>query len=66
MSTAKIILIGLYVVINAITAYLWNAREMKRAFVEGQCFIGAVFTNLFYAPAWLLKLIRAIILVTVR
>lgn len=65
----NIILIGIafiYIIFNFITAELLNAKEMKRKFVDGQCAVGIVFTNIFYAPAWLLKAIRSIVIATIK
>lgn len=65
----KIILIVIafiYVVFNFITAKLMNAKEMKHEFVDGQCTVGRVFSNIFYAPAWFLKAIRFIVVSTIK
>lgn len=56
----------IYIVFNIITSKLMNAKEMKQEFVDGQCTVGRVFANIFYAPAWFLKLIRFIIVATVK
>lgn len=66
MTAVTIIIIVLYVVVNLITAHLWSAREMKRDFVDGQCLVGRIFANLFYAPAWVMKFVRALILITIK
>lgn len=51
MTAVTVVIIVLYVVVNLITAHLWSAQEMKHDFVDGQCLIGMIFANLFYAPA---------------
>lgn len=61
-----VVLLIIYVVCNLITAKCWSAKEMKRDFVDGQCLVGKVFANIFYAPAWLLKGIRIVVLASVR
>lgn len=66
MTAVTVAIIVLYVVVNLITAHLWSAQEMKHDFVDGQCLIGMIFANLFYAPAWVLKFIRASILITIK
>lgn len=55
-----------YMVFNFITAKLKTSREMKNEFIEGQCAVGKVFANIFYAPAWLLKGIRCLVVSTVK
>lgn len=65
----KIILIVIafiYVVFNIITSKMMDAKEMKHEFVDGQCTVGRVFANVFYAPAWALKLIRFVVVSTVK
>lgn len=66
MTAVTVIIVVLYVVVNLITAHLWSAQEMKHDFVDGQCLIGMIFANLFYAPAWVLKFVRALILIAVK
>ena len=43
-----------------------SAAEMRRYLIDGQCFVGRVFANLFYLPSWILKVVRAVILATVK
>lgn len=61
-----IIIAFIYVVFNFITAKLMSAKEMKHEFVDGQCAVGRVFANIFYAPAWLLKAIRFVVAATIK
>lgn len=61
-----VILLIIYAVINLITAKLWSVKEMKHDFIEGQCLVGRIFANIFYAPAWLLKGIRIVVLATIK
>lgn len=56
----------LYIVFNLITARKWSAREMKRDFVDGQCLVGKIFANIFYAPAWFLKGVRYVVVTLVK
>ena len=58
MIAIAIILGVLYIVYNLITAKLLSAKEMKNDFIDGQCTVGMILTNIFYAPAWILKGIR--------
>lgn len=64
--TITMAILVIYVMVNLITAHRWSAREMKHVFIDGQCLVGIVLTNLFYAPAWSMKFIRAFILATIK
>jgi len=55
----------IYIIFNVFIAKRMSAKSMKREFVEGQCFVGKVFANIFYAPAWLLKGIKAVVMATI-
>ena len=57
-----IVAIVAYVAVNAIVAKFQTAVEMKRDFIDGQCLVGKVCANIFYAPAWILKALRAVVL----
>lgn len=61
-----VLLITLYFVLNFITAKLYDIREMKQAFIDGQCTVGMVCTNAFYSPAWALKLLRFVVLMLIK
>lgn len=56
-----IAVICLYAAINIVTAKVMNAKEMKEDFINGQCLVGKIAANIFYAPAWLLKALKVII-----
>ncbi len=56
-----IAVICLYAAINIVTAQVMNAKEMKEEFITGQCLVGKIAANIFYAPAWLLKALKVII-----
>ena len=56
-----IAVICLYAAINIVTAKVMNAKEMKEEFIAGQCLVGKIAANIFYAPAWLLKALKVII-----
>ena len=55
-----IAVICLYAAINIVTAKVMNAKEMKEEFITGQCLVGKIAANIFYAPAWLLKALKVI------
>ena len=56
-----IAVICLYAAINIVTAKVMSAKEMKEEFITGQCLVGKIAANIFYAPAWLLKALKVII-----
>ena len=54
----KIIIITVataYIVFNFVVSKRMAAKEMAGKFIEGQNVVGRIATNIFYAPAWLLK-----------
>lgn len=55
-----------WIFINCVTARFYNIKEMRDSFVHGQCLVGKVFANIFYAPAWLLKGLRLLVLATIK
>lgn len=55
-----------WVVINIFTAKGMSAKQMHSEFVDGQCLVGKICANIFYAPAWVLKGIRCVVLVTIK
>ncbi len=61
-----ILAVVLYLGFNFVTAKTHSAKEMKAKFITGQCVVGAILTNIFYIPAWALKLIRSIVVATVK
>lgn len=56
-----IAVICLYAAINIVTAKVKSAKEMKEEYINGQCLVGKIAANIFYAPAWLLKALKVII-----
>ncbi len=62
----SIIALILYFAFNLITARMWSAKDMKRDFIDGQCFVGKVFANIFYAPAWILKGVRYVVVTLIK
>lgn len=61
MKILFIALVCLYAAINIVTAKVMNAKEMKEEFITGQCLVGKIAANIFYAPAWLLKALKVVI-----
>lgn len=63
MSTLLIItLICAYISLNLVIANVLTKDEMIRRFITGQNIVGMLVSNIFYSPAWLLKLIRYIVI----
>lgn len=60
-------IIGLLVFItsNFYVAGEMSAKAMYREFVHGQCFVGKICTNIFYAPAWIMKFLKAAIVMII-
>lgn len=61
-----IVTIIAYAGFNLFTAKTYSAREMREEFITGQCTVGVICANVFYAPAWVLKLLRKIVVTTVK
>lgn len=66
MKIVEVTILIVYVAINLITAKRMSAKHMHKEFIEGQCVVGKICANIFYAPAWLLKGVRALVLATIR
>lgn len=54
-----------YIAINLLTSKFMTAEVMKKKFVNGQCLVGKIFANVFYAPAWFLKGIKFVVLAVI-
>lgn len=61
----EIAIICVYLAFNFITAKVMSASRMRKEFIDGQCLIGKICANIFYAPAWMLKGLRFIVLAAV-
>lgn len=66
MNILVISLIGLYVAFNFVISNVFSIREMKHRFIDGQCVVGKIATNIFYSPAWLLKVLKFVITKTIK
>ena len=51
---------------NCIVSEAMTTKEMQTKFVDGQNVVGKIATNIFYAPAWFLKLLKITIIKTVK
>lgn len=54
------------VVFNVYTIRVKSAKEMYEEFVAGQCLVGKIFANIFYAPAWFFKGLRFVVIATIK
>lgn len=61
-----VITIIVYVVFNLIVAYTHSVKEMREELIDGQCTIGKIFANVFYAPAWTLKIVRGFVVAFIK
>lgn len=66
MKYIVILIICAYTAINLVTSKMLNAKGMKARFIDRQCLVGKIFTNIFYLPAWILKGVRLIVGVTIK
>lgn len=60
-----IIVAIIYFAFNVLTAKVMSAKRMKHEFIDGQCMVGKICANIFYAPAWLLKGIKAVVVAAI-
>lgn len=61
-----VITIIIYVVFNLIVAYTHSVKEMREELIDGQCTIGKILANVFYAPAWSLKIVRVFVVSLIK
>lgn len=61
-----IVSVVVWVFANLYTAKMYNAKEMRQEFINGQCLVGKIFANIFYAPAWLFKVVRLVVVATIK
>lgn len=62
MKLLVIAVICAYISLNLVIANVLTKDEMIRRFITGQNIVGMLVSNIFYSPAWLLKLIRYIVI----
>lgn len=44
-----------YIIFNFVVSSKLGVKDMKMKFIDGQNVVGKIATNIFYAPAWVLK-----------
>ena len=55
------LLMAFWAIVNGYVAHTMSAVEMRDEFVTGQCTVGRIVANVFYSPAWLLKVVKVLI-----
>ena len=65
------IILGIFAVlvwaaINIFTIKMMSAKQMRDEFIEGQCLVGKICANIFYAPAWFFKGLRFVVLCAIK
>lgn len=66
MNIIVFLIILLWLAFNCIVSKAMTTKEMQTKFVDGQNVVGKIATNIFYAPAWFLKLLKITIIRTVK
>ena len=56
-----LLLVSAWAASNLYVVHLMSTKKMYNEFINGQCKVGAVFTNLFYLPAWALHFMSKLI-----
>lgn len=56
----------LWAIINATVITTVSVERMKDGFIKRQNLVGKIFTNIFYAPAWLFKGIKFVALRVIK
>jgi hypothetical protein len=55
MKIAFLIIVGIYALLNLVVAFGMSLKAMYEDFWVGQCWIGRICANLFFAMAWIIK-----------
>lgn len=55
-----------WLAINVVTSKYKSAHQLASMILSGNCLVGKVSAMVFYAPAWFLKAIREIVLVSIK
>ena len=66
MKAILILLLTAWLAVNFLTSKLRSAKQLASMILSGRCFVGKAAAMLFYSPAWFLKAIREIVLVTIK
>ena len=66
VKAVEAVVLIVYIAINLVVAKKMTAKDMYEDFINGQCTVGMICANIFYAPAWLLKGIKFVVLTTIK
>lgn len=61
-----VILVLIWAASNIFVIKWKSAKQMRDEFVNGQCMVGKIFANAFYAPAWFFKGLRFVVLCAIK
>lgn len=51
---------------NIFAIKMMSTKQMHEEFVAGQCLVGKICANIFYAPAWFFKGLRFVVLCAIK
>lgn len=65
------VILGIFIAVvwaatNIFTIKMMSAKQMHEEFVAGQCLVGKICANIFYAPAWFFKGLRFVVLCAIK
>lgn len=65
------IILGIFVAViwaatNIFIIKMMSAKQMYEEFIAGQCLVGKICANIFYAPAWFFKGLRFVVLCAIK
>lgn len=66
IKAVETVILIVYIAINFVVARKMTVKEMYADFIDGQCTVGMICANIFYAPAWFLKGIKFVVLITIK
>ena len=55
-----------YIIFNFVVSSKLGVKDMKMKFIDGQNVVGKIATNIFYAPAWLLKVVKMLAVTLIK
>ena len=51
---------------NIFVTKMMSAKQMREEFIAGQCLVGKICANAFYAPAWFFKGLRFVVVCAIK
>lgn len=61
-----IVVVCVYLAFNIVTSKMMSGKEMKEHFIDNQCVVGKIAANIFYSPAWFMKVFKMFIVFIVK